>query len=66
MKYAGTATAAPRAVIPVFPGTNCEYDTAKMLRDAGAEIEVFVINNLTPAGVARSVERFAAAVRRRR
>jgi phosphoribosylformylglycinamidine synthase len=63
VKYAGTATAAPRAVIPVFPGTNCEYDTAKMLRDAGAEIEVFVINNLTPAGVARSVERFAAAVR---
>ena len=63
LKYAGAAVATPRVVIPVFPGTNCEYDTAKMLRDAGAEVEIFVINNLTPAGIARSVERFAAAVR---
>ena len=63
LKYAGAAVATPRVVIPVVPGTNCEYDTAKMLRDAGAEVEIFVINNLTPAGIARSVERFAAAVR---
>ncbi|NLW73662.1 MAG: phosphoribosylformylglycinamidine synthase [Clostridiales bacterium] len=63
VKYTGAAVAAPRVVIPVFPGTNCEYDTAKMLRDAGAEVEIFVINNLTPAGIARSIERFAALVR---
>ncbi|MEA4966165.1 MAG: phosphoribosylformylglycinamidine synthase [Oscillospiraceae bacterium] len=55
--------ARPRAVIPVFPGTNCEYDTAKALRDAGAEPEIFVVNNLSPGGIARSAARFAAAIR---
>ena len=55
--------ARPKAVIPVFPGTNCEYDTAKALRDAGAEPEIIVLNNLTADGIARSTERFAAALR---
>ena len=50
-------------MIPVFPGTNCEYDSAKAVRDAGAEAEIFVINNLTPEGIARSVQKFASAVR---
>ncbi len=54
--------AKPRVLIPVFPGTNCEYDTARAMADAGAEPEIMVLNNLTPAGVARSVEAFAAAV----
>ncbi len=63
VKYVGALTTRPRVVIPVFPGTNCEYDTAKVMRDAGAEAEIFVINNLTPEGVARSTERFAAEVR---
>ncbi|MGN0451716.1 MAG: phosphoribosylformylglycinamidine synthase [Acutalibacteraceae bacterium] len=52
-------TAKPRVLIPVFPGTNCEYDSAKVMRDAGAEPEIFVINNLTPSAVARSVDSFA-------
>lgn len=55
--------AKPKAVIPVFPGTNCEYDTAKALRDAGAEPEIIVLNNLSADGIARSAQRFAAAVR---
>lgn len=46
--------ARPRALIPVFPGTNCEYDTARALERAGAEPEIFVLNNLTPQGVAES------------
>ena len=52
--------ARPRVLIPVFPGTNCEFDTAKVMRDAGAEPEIFVINNLTSDGIARSVDTFAA------
>ncbi|MGM9664095.1 MAG: phosphoribosylformylglycinamidine synthase subunit PurQ, partial [Eubacteriales bacterium] len=55
--------AKPRVLIPVFPGTNCEYDSAKAVRDAGAEAEIFVINNLTPDGIARSVRDFASKVR---
>ncbi len=52
--------AKPRVLIPVFPGTNCEFDSAKVMRDAGAEAEIFVINNLSADGIARSVESFAA------
>ena len=51
--------AKPKVLIPVFPGTNCEYDTAKVMRDAGAEAKIFVINNLTSDGISRSVEAFA-------
>ncbi len=55
--------ARPRVLIPVFPGTNCEFDTAKAFDDAGAESEIFVIGNLNAEMVARSVERFAAAIK---
>ena len=51
--------AKPKVLIPVFPGTNCEFDTAKVMRDAGAEAKIFVINNLTSEGISRSVESFA-------
>ena len=54
--------AKPKAIIPVFPGTNCEYDTAKALRDAGAEPEIIVIKNMTSAGITESVEYFAKAI----
>ena len=67
--YSGQGAAAPavkvakpRVLIPVFPGTNCEYDTAKAMRDAGAEPEILVINNLSSDGIARSVERFAQSL----
>ena len=51
--------AKPRVLIPVFPGTNCEYDTAKAFADAGAEPEIFVIRNRSAEEVARSAELFA-------
>ncbi len=54
--------ASPRVLIPVFPGTNCEYDSAKAVRDAGASPEIFVIKNLTSAAIAESVEAFAKRV----
>ena len=54
---------APKVLIPAFPGTNCEYDTAKAFMRAGAEPEIFVINNLTAADVATSIADFAAKVR---
>ena len=51
--------AKPTVLIPAFPGTNCEYDSAKAMRDAGAEPKIIVINNRTASGIARSVENFA-------
>ena len=51
--------AKPKILIPAFPGTNCEFDSAKAVRDAGAEPEIIVINNLSAAGISRSVETFA-------
>ena len=56
---AANKTAKPKVLIPVFPGTNCEYDTAKAFEDAGAQAEIFVIRNRTADDVSRSVEAFA-------
>ena len=53
----------PKILIPVFPGTNCEYDTAKAATDAGLDAEIFVINNKTPQNVSQSVEEFAKKIR---
>ena len=55
-------TAKPKVLIPVFPGTNCEYDSARAVRDAGAEPEILVVNNMSADGIQRSVERFARAL----
>ncbi len=52
--------AKPRALIPVFPGTNCEYDSARALVGAGAEADIVVIRNLSADDVARSVELVAS------
>ena len=46
--------AKPKVVIPVFPGNNCEYDSARAFRRAGADVTTFVINNLTPDAVVQS------------
>ena len=51
--------AKPKVLIPAFPGTNCEFDSAKAVRDAGADAEIIVINNLSSSGIRRSVENFA-------
>jgi len=56
--------ARPRVLIPVFPGTNCEYDTARAFEAAGAEPTVVVIKNLTPSGLAESVDRMAQEIGR--
>ncbi len=55
--------AKPKVIIPVFPGTNCEFDTAKVMAKAGAEPEIIVINNLSASKVAESVEYFAKRVK---
>jgi phosphoribosylformylglycinamidine synthase len=53
----------PKALIPVFPGTNCEYDTAAALQRAGADAEIMVIQNRTASDVAASVEAFEKKIR---
>jgi len=53
--HAKISVAKPRVLIPVFPGSNCEYDTARAFRLAGAEPEIFVIKNLTTASVNESL-----------
>ncbi|MBQ7523334.1 MAG: phosphoribosylformylglycinamidine synthase subunit PurQ, partial [Oscillospiraceae bacterium] len=56
--------AKPRVLIPVFPGTNCEYDSAKAVRDAGGEAQILVIRNLSSAAIRESVDAFADALQR--
>ena len=55
-------SAKPKVLIPVFPGTNCEYDAAKAMRNAGAEPEILVIKNLTATGIAESMDAVAKAL----
>ena len=55
-------TAKPKAVIPVFPGTNCEYDTARQVKAAGGEAEVVVIANLTAEMLEDSIKRLHEAL----
>ena len=55
--------AKPRVVIPVFPGTNCEYDTARAFEKAGAAAEVIVIRNQAAGDIEASVEQFEKAIR---
>ena len=54
--------AKPKVLIPVFPGTNCEYDSARAVMAAGGEADIVVIRNLTAEDVARSVENVAAKI----
>lgn len=56
--------AKPLAVIPVFPGTNCEYDTARAVEDAGGQAEIIVIRNGDPQVLASSAQILEAAIRR--
>ena len=58
-KAPAVKVAKPKVLIPAFPGTNCEYDSAKAVRDAGAEPEIIVIQNRNADAISRSVERFA-------
>lgn len=56
-------TAKPRVLIPVFPGTNCEYDSAKAAEAAGLDAQIFIIRNLTAEDIRASVGGFANALR---
>ena len=54
--------AKPRVFVPVFPGTNCEYDSTKAFERAGAEVDVKVFKNLTAEDIRDSVNIFAKAI----
>ena len=54
--YVGSPVAKPHVVIPVFPGNNCEYDSAAAFERAGADVSTLIVNNLTPAAVAESTQ----------
>ena len=55
--------AKPKVILPVFPGTNCDYDTAKAFEDAGAEARIFVLRNLNEKEINDSLNELAAAIR---
>ena len=55
-------TAQPKVFIPAFPGTNCEYDSARAFLRAGAEVETLVFRNLSSQHIEESVAAFAAAI----
>ena len=46
--YTGTGVAKPHVIIPVFPGNNCEYDSAAAFERAGADVSTLIVNNLHP------------------
>ena len=56
-------TAVPKVFIPVFPGTNCEYDTGKAFADAGAQVETIVFKNQNASQIVESVDAFEKAIR---
>ena len=58
------AAAKPRVFIPVFPGTNCEYDSARAFERAGARPEILVVRNRTPAEIEETIARMAEEIDR--
>ena len=56
---ANIKVAKPKVLIPVFPGTNCEYDSAKAVERAGGVADITVIKNLTASDISESVDEFA-------
>ncbi|MCC5463810.1 phosphoribosylformylglycinamidine synthase [Pelosinus baikalensis] len=61
-KKAKHSFAKPRIFIPVFPGTNCEYDSAKAFEMAGGIVDTMVIRNLTPSAVEESIEKMVKSI----
>ncbi len=61
-RYQGSAIARPHVVIPVFPGNNCEYDSAAAFERAGARATTFVVNNLSPDAVRESTAELARLI----
>ena len=62
MIYPGEPVEHPVVCLPVFPGSNCDYDTAKAFRVAGAEVRPFVFRNLTPEDVLGSIDELAQRI----
>ena len=60
--YPGAPVEHPVVCLPVFPGTNCDYDTAKAFRKAGAEVRPFVFRNLTGEDVLNSIEELSRRI----
>ncbi|MBP3434259.1 MAG: phosphoribosylformylglycinamidine synthase subunit PurQ, partial [Clostridia bacterium] len=58
-----TKTAKPRVFIPVFPGTNCELDTARKFRLAGADVQTVVVRNRSAADIEESVAEIVKAIK---
>lgn len=59
IRYTGEAVTRPRVLIPVFPGTNCEFETARAWELAGADPEILVVKSLTVEDIERSLRTFA-------
>ena len=55
--------AKPKVFIPVFPGTNCEVDTARAFEKAGAEVELLIVKNLTQQGIEETIDRMEQIIR---
>ncbi|WP_291636233.1 phosphoribosylformylglycinamidine synthase [Clostridium sp.] len=55
--------AKPKVIIPVFPGTNCEYDSMRAFEKAGAEVEIMVLNNLSSSHIEESIKVIAEKIR---
>ncbi len=62
VQHASVFVAKPKVIIPVFPGTNCEYDTARVFERAGASADIIVIKNLSAAALEDSVKAMAKAI----
>ncbi len=62
MTYAGQPVQTPVVCMPVFPGTNCDYDTAKAFRRAGAEVSPFIFRNLTAEDVEESISELSERI----
>ena len=60
--YPGEPVDKPVVCLPVFPGTNCDYDTAKAFRKAGAEVRPFIFRNLTPEDVLQSIDELSVRI----
>ena len=64
LTYKGEAVETPLVYIPVFPGTNCDYDSAKAWRKAGAEVETTIFRNLTGQDVLSSIDEMVEHINR--
>ena len=62
--YKGDVVDRPIVYIPVFPGTNCDYDSAKAWRKAGAEVETTIFRNLTSEDVLSSIDEMVEHINR--